>query len=152
VHVKDLFDVQRYPEGDAPYDVAGWTLPFLFGVRRVEVIEKLEGATHRASSIEAVKASSTSSRVRLEKSVRSRFGIPRRLARISPKVVTSDKSSFPYSSVKLRNALITGLIPSCWSISLQRDSNSLRKFANSFLSRATQCVKDSTLFAEKAGT
>lgn len=38
-HVKDLFEVQRYPEGDPPYDVAGWTLPFLLGVARVEVME-----------------------------------------------------------------------------------------------------------------
>jgi len=36
-HVKDLFEVQRYPDGPSPYDVAGWTLPILFGVRRVEV-------------------------------------------------------------------------------------------------------------------
>jgi hypothetical protein len=37
-HVRDLFEVQRYPEGDAPYDVAGWTLPLLMGVDRVEVV------------------------------------------------------------------------------------------------------------------
>lgn len=37
-HVKDLFEVQNYPEGDPPYDVAGWTLPLLLGVRRVEVM------------------------------------------------------------------------------------------------------------------
>ena len=55
-HVKDLFDVQRYPDGDAPYDVAGWTLPYLFGVRRVEVVEKLEAKTHRAETIEAATA------------------------------------------------------------------------------------------------
>jgi len=36
-HVKDLFEVQRYPEGDPPYDVAGWTLPLLFGVRRAQL-------------------------------------------------------------------------------------------------------------------
>jgi hypothetical protein len=36
-HVDDLFQVQRYPAGEPPYDVAGWTLPFLLGVRRVEV-------------------------------------------------------------------------------------------------------------------
>ena len=40
-HVKDLFDVQRYPEGAPPYDVAGWTLPYLLGVRRVEVMAEL---------------------------------------------------------------------------------------------------------------
>ena len=38
-HVKDLFDVQRFPDGDPPYDVAGWTLPFLLGVHRVETME-----------------------------------------------------------------------------------------------------------------
>ncbi len=38
-HVRDLFEVQDYPEGDPPYDVAGWTLPLLLGVRRVELME-----------------------------------------------------------------------------------------------------------------
>lgn len=39
-HVHDLFDVQRYPDGaEAPYDVAGWTLPLLLGVQRVECVE-----------------------------------------------------------------------------------------------------------------
>ncbi len=42
-HVKDLFEVQRYPDGDPPYDVAGWTLPLLMGVRRVEVVQGFEG-------------------------------------------------------------------------------------------------------------
>lgn len=41
-HVKDLFEVQRYPAGSAPYDVAGWTLPLLLGVPRVEVVGELE--------------------------------------------------------------------------------------------------------------
>ncbi|MEM7309062.1 MAG: M14 metallopeptidase family protein [Planctomycetota bacterium] len=41
-HVRDLFEVQDYPEGDPPYDVAGWTLPFLLGVRRVEVMGELD--------------------------------------------------------------------------------------------------------------
>ena len=41
-HVKDLFEVQRYPEGQPPYDVAGWSLPYLLGVRRVEVMQELE--------------------------------------------------------------------------------------------------------------
>ncbi|MFQ5653762.1 MAG: hypothetical protein ACE5GW_03405, partial [Planctomycetota bacterium] len=36
--LKDLFEVQRYPDGPSPYDVAGWTLPLLLGVRRVEVV------------------------------------------------------------------------------------------------------------------
>ncbi|MHC4731724.1 MAG: M14 family metallopeptidase [Planctomycetota bacterium] len=43
-HVKDLFEVQRYPGGiDSPYDIAGWTLPLLLGVRRVEVMRVPEG-------------------------------------------------------------------------------------------------------------
>ena len=41
-HVKDLMEVQRYPEGDPPYDVAGWTLPLLLGVHRVEVMESFD--------------------------------------------------------------------------------------------------------------
>jgi hypothetical protein len=42
--VKDLFEVQRYPDGDPPYDVAGWALPLLMGVHRVEVVGELQGA------------------------------------------------------------------------------------------------------------
>ena len=41
-HARDLMEVQRYPDGSPPYDVAGWTLPFLLGVRRIEVIEQLD--------------------------------------------------------------------------------------------------------------
>jgi len=42
-HVKDLFEVQRYPEsGPPPYDVSGWTLPALLGVRRIEVMHALD--------------------------------------------------------------------------------------------------------------
>jgi hypothetical protein len=41
-HVKDLFDVQRYPPGEAPYDVAGWSLPLLMGVQRVEVMQSVD--------------------------------------------------------------------------------------------------------------
>jgi hypothetical protein len=46
-HVKDLFEVQRYPDGDPPYDVAGWTLPMLLGVRRVECVERPEAELSR---------------------------------------------------------------------------------------------------------
>jgi hypothetical protein len=51
-HAKDLFDVQRYPQGDAPYDVAGWTLPALLGVRRVEVIGRIDAKTHLVTSVD----------------------------------------------------------------------------------------------------
>ncbi|MHC5005501.1 MAG: M14 family metallopeptidase, partial [Planctomycetota bacterium] len=52
-HVKDLLEVQRYPDGDAPYDLAGWTLPALLGVRRVEVMETVEEPVRRLESVEA---------------------------------------------------------------------------------------------------
>jgi len=51
-HLKDLFEVQRYPGTKAPYDVAGWTLPLLFGVERVEVSRPFEARTRRAASAE----------------------------------------------------------------------------------------------------
>jgi hypothetical protein len=47
VHVQDLFALQVYPDGDRPYDVAGWTLPLLFGLRRVEVRGEVEGVLKR---------------------------------------------------------------------------------------------------------
>ena len=43
--VKDLFEVQRFPDGARPYDVAGWTLPLLMGVRRVAITQPFEVAT-----------------------------------------------------------------------------------------------------------
>jgi hypothetical protein len=46
-HVKDLFEIQRYPEGEPPYDVAGWTMPLLFGVQRAECVERPEVALVR---------------------------------------------------------------------------------------------------------
>ncbi len=49
-HVKDLFEVQRYPVGDPPYDVAGWTLPFLLGVHRVEAVEFPRGPLRRVET------------------------------------------------------------------------------------------------------
>lgn len=56
-HVHDLFDVQRYPAGaDAPYDVAGWTLPLLLGVRNVECVELPKAATQRAARVEELVA------------------------------------------------------------------------------------------------
>jgi hypothetical protein len=51
-HVKDLFDVQRYPQGEPPYDVAGWTLPALLGVRRVEVVGAVEAKVRAAKSVD----------------------------------------------------------------------------------------------------
>ena len=55
-HVKDLFEVQRYPNGEQPYDVAGWTLPLLFGVRRVEVVEGFEAELAPVTTPEAAVA------------------------------------------------------------------------------------------------
>lgn len=52
-HVKDLFEVQRYPDGDPPYDVAGWTLPLLLGVHRVEVQQAFDVATTAVDDEEA---------------------------------------------------------------------------------------------------
>jgi len=55
-HVKDLFEVQRYPEGDPPYDVAGWTLPLLYGVRRVECVERPSGEFELAKDVDGAVA------------------------------------------------------------------------------------------------
>ena len=56
-HVKDLFEVQRYPDGDSPYDVAGWTLPFLLGVERIECMQRPAGALRQVSTVEEALAS-----------------------------------------------------------------------------------------------
>ncbi len=56
-HVKDLFEAQSYPDGDPPYDVAGWTLPYLLGVSRVETMEVPSGELRAVSDVEAATAS-----------------------------------------------------------------------------------------------
>lgn len=44
--VQDLFEVQRFPtRGEPPYDAAGWTAPLLMGVRRVEAMQPIDGAS-----------------------------------------------------------------------------------------------------------
>ena len=56
-HLKDLFEIQRYPGTKAPYDVAGWTLPLLFGVERVEVSRPFAARTRLvAEAADAVSA------------------------------------------------------------------------------------------------
>lgn len=46
-YLKDLFERQDYPSGTRPYDVTGWTLPLLLGVRRVEVKHDFTAKTRR---------------------------------------------------------------------------------------------------------
>jgi hypothetical protein len=41
--------VQRYPDDEAPYDIAGWTLPLLCGIHRVEVVHALEVELERVT-------------------------------------------------------------------------------------------------------
>jgi hypothetical protein len=43
-YAKDLFELQDFPPGTSPYDVTGWTLPLLLGIRRVEVRNDFEVA------------------------------------------------------------------------------------------------------------
>jgi hypothetical protein len=55
-YAKDLLEVQRYPDGPAPYDVSGWTLPMLLGVRRVEAVRPLTVATRALPTVDAALA------------------------------------------------------------------------------------------------
>jgi hypothetical protein len=41
-YVKDLFELQKFPPDEKPYDTCGWTLPLLLGIRRVEVVGPLK--------------------------------------------------------------------------------------------------------------
>lgn len=41
--VNDLFEWKTFPKGEDAYDVAGWALPALFGLRVVEVVDDIEG-------------------------------------------------------------------------------------------------------------
>ncbi|MBK7874218.1 MAG: peptidase M14 [Planctomycetes bacterium] len=55
-HVKDLFEVQQYPQGDPPYDVAGWTLPALFGVDASELRGEFDAAPRRIADVTEARA------------------------------------------------------------------------------------------------
>jgi hypothetical protein len=56
-YVKDLFELQKFPAELKPYDICGWTLPLLLGVRRVEVMQPLEVKLSRLTTVdEAVKS------------------------------------------------------------------------------------------------
>lgn len=54
--LKDLFEVQRYPDGPAPYDVAGWTLPLLFGIERVEILQSMNVPMKKPDDLEVLTA------------------------------------------------------------------------------------------------
>lgn len=67
--LKDLFEVQRYPDGPAPYDVAGWTLPLLFGIERVEILEAMEVAMEKPADLQSLTAALSMAEMHEEKSV-----------------------------------------------------------------------------------
>ncbi len=56
-YVKDLFELQDFPSGTTPYDVTGWTLPLLLGVRRAEVSRDFSAVTREVTSPEQAVAS-----------------------------------------------------------------------------------------------
>lgn len=41
--VNDLFEYKQFPAGETAYDVSGWSLAALFGLRVVEVVRQLDG-------------------------------------------------------------------------------------------------------------
>ncbi len=41
--VNDLFEFKQFPVGESAYDVSGWSLSALFGLRVVEVVRQLDG-------------------------------------------------------------------------------------------------------------
>lgn len=81
IHVKDLLEVQRYPEGDSPYDVSGWTLPFLLGVERVETMAMPEGELRPVETVDAATAA---------------FGGDPRVAEAGALLSTHDSSSWTH--------------------------------------------------------
>ena len=63
-HAKDLLEVQRFPKmerypggpQERPYDVAGWTLPYQFGVAVDQVDQRFEAATAPVREVDVVAA------------------------------------------------------------------------------------------------
>jgi hypothetical protein len=50
--VKDLFELQDFPSGTRPYDVTGWTVPLLLGVRRIEITHEFTADTRPVNTPE----------------------------------------------------------------------------------------------------
>jgi hypothetical protein len=54
-HAKDLLELKNFPSGSKPYDVSGWALAHLFGLRRVETMSPLpDGLVPVTTADEAV--------------------------------------------------------------------------------------------------
>jgi hypothetical protein len=51
-HVLDMFEPQHYPDDQAPYDIAGWTLALQMGVKFDRVHEALDGPFERIDVVE----------------------------------------------------------------------------------------------------
>ena len=58
-HLKDMMEAQKYPnrftatgQAEPPYDVAGWTMPLLMGVRTVEINDQTPVNSRLISSLE----------------------------------------------------------------------------------------------------
>jgi hypothetical protein len=48
--VKDLMEVRKFPDGEKPYDVTGWSLPYLFGVEVAELREPIQASLQKINS------------------------------------------------------------------------------------------------------
>ena len=51
-HVLDMFEPQHYPDDQAPYDIAGWTLALQMGVKFDRILDALDGPFDRIDVIE----------------------------------------------------------------------------------------------------
>ena len=51
-HVLDMFEPQHYPDDQAPYDIAGWTLALQMGVKFDRILESIDGPFERIDDVE----------------------------------------------------------------------------------------------------
>ena len=50
-HVLDMFEPQRYPDDEPPYDIAGWTLALQMGVKFDRLFETFDGPLERVERV-----------------------------------------------------------------------------------------------------
>ena len=55
-HVLDMFEPQHYPDDQAPYDIAGWTLAMQMGVKFDRIFESIDGPFDRIDVVEPPRA------------------------------------------------------------------------------------------------
>lgn len=148
--VNDLFELKEFPDGETAYDVSGWSLAALFGLRVVEVVGELEGEIKQLDSKQFPKAFSNSERAdtRSFRDTRQWISFNRELARAEAYQTSVSEQSAEEQQVKLNEEMPKSLprvgVYAPWSASM--DEGWLR-WTLEYLEMPYRRVRNSTVKA-----